>query len=80
MLQCIEIFCTFLVHSIIFIIFFIGIFLSLSGFGHAVCNSSRNQHAVILLDMILRARIAIMNMRAMVAIVIESNIMKKGKR
>ena len=65
MLRCIEIFCTFLVHSIVPIIFYIGIFLSVSGFGHAICNSSRNQHAVILLDMMLRARIAIMNMRAM---------------
>ena len=52
-------------HSIVLIIFYIGIFLSVSGFGHAICNSSRNQHAVILLDMMLRARIAIMNMRAM---------------
>ena len=80
MLRCIEIFCTFLVHSIVLIIFYIGIFLSVSGFGHAICNSSRNQHAVILLDMMLRARIAIMNMRAMVVIVIGSIIMKKGKR
>ena len=52
-------------HSIVLIIFYIGIFPSVSGFGHAICNSSRNQHAVILLDMMLRARIAIMNMRAM---------------
>ena len=52
-------------HSIVLIIFYIGNFLSVSGFGHAICNSSRNQHAVILLDMMLRARIAIMNMRAM---------------
>ena len=63
-----------------FIIFHIGNFLSVSGFGHAICNSFRNEHAVILLDMMLRARIAIMNMRAMVVIVIGSIIMKKGKR
>ena len=65
MLRCIEIFCTFLVHAIVFVIFHIGNFLSVSGFGHAICNSFRNEHAVILLDMMLRARIAIMNMRAM---------------
>ena len=35
---------------------------------------------MILLDMMLRARIAIMNMRAMVVIVIGSIIMKKGKK
>ena len=80
MLRCIEIFCTFLVHAIVFVIFHIGNFLSVSGFGHAICNSFRNEHAVILLDMMLRARIAIMNMRAMVVIVIGSIIMKKGKR
>ena len=63
MLRCIEIFCTFLVHAIVFVIFHIGNFLSVSGFGHAICNSFRNEHAVILLDMMLRARIAIMNGR-----------------
>ena len=62
-LRCIEIFCTFLVHSIVLFIFYIGIFLSVSGFGHAICNSSRNKHAVILLDMMLRSQIAIMNGR-----------------
>ena len=68
-------------HSIVLIIFYIGIFLSVSGFGHAICNSSRNQHAVILLNMMLRARIARMNMRAMMVIVIGSIIMmNKGKR
>ena len=39
-----------------------------------------NQHAVVLLDMMLRARIAIMNMRAMVVIVTGNIVMKKGKR
>ena len=80
MLRCIEVFCAFLVHSIVFIIFHIGNFLSVSGFGHAICDSIRNEHIVILLDMMLRARIAIMNMRAMVVIVIGSIIMKKGKK
>ena len=81
MLRCIEIFCTFLVHAIVFVIFHIGNFLSVSGFGHAICNSFRNEHAVILLDMMLRARIARMNMRAMMVIVIGSIIMmNKGKR
>ena len=67
-------------YSIVFITFHIGNFLSVSGFGHAICDSFRNEHVVILLDMMLRARIAIMNMRAMVVIVIGSIIMKKGKR
>ena len=81
MLRCIEIFCTFLVHAIVFVIFHIGNFLSVSGFGHAICNSSRNQNDVILLDMMmLRARIAIMNMKAMVVIVIGNIIMEKDKR
>ena len=52
-------------YSIVFITFHIGNFLSVSGFGHAICDSFRNEHVVILLDMMLRARIAIMNMRAM---------------
>ena len=81
MLRCIEIFCTFLVHAIVFIIFHIGNFLSVNGFGHAVSDSFRNEHVVILLDMMLRARIARMNMRAMMVIVIGSIIMmNKGKR
>ena len=80
MLRCIEIFRTFLVHSFVFINFHIGNFLSVSGFGHAICNSFRNEHVMILLDMMLGARIAIMNMRAMVVIMIRSIIMKKGKR
>ena len=67
-------------HSILLITSQIGNFLSVSGFGHAICNSFRNEHAVILLDMMLRARIAIMNMRAMVVIVIGNIIMEKGKR
>ena len=67
-------------YSIVFITFHIGNFLSVSGFGHAICDSFRNEHAVILLDMMLRARIAIMNMRTMVVIVIGNIIMKKGKR
>ena len=67
-------------YSIVFITFHIGNFLSVSGFGHAICDSFRNEHVVILLDMMLRARIAIMNIRAMVVIVIGSIIMKKGKR
>ena len=80
-LRCIEIFCTFLVHSIVFIIFHIGNFLSVSGFGHAICDSFRNENVVILLNMMLRARIARMNMRAMMVIVIGSIIMmNKGKR
>ena len=67
-------------YSIVFITFHIGNFLSVSGFGHAICDSFRNEHVVILLDMMLRARIAIMNMRAMVVIVIGSITIKKGKR
>ena len=68
-------------YSIVFITFHIGNFLSVSGFGHAICDSFRNEHVVILLDMMLRARIARMNMRAMMVIVIGSIIMmNKGKR
>ena len=66
-------------HSIVLIIFHIGNFLSVNGSGHALCNSFRNEHAVILLDMMLRARIAIMNMRAMVVIMIGSITMKRKK-
>ena len=68
-------------YSIVFITFHIGNFLSVSGFGHAICDSFRNEHVVILLDMMLRAWIAKMNMRAMMVIVIGSIIMmNKGKR
>ena len=45
MLRCIEIFCTFLVHAIVFVIFHIGNFLSVSGFGHSICDFLRNEHA-----------------------------------
>ena len=68
-------------YSIVFITFHIGNFLSVSGFGHAICDSFRNEHVVILLNMMLKARIARMNMRAMMVIVIGSIIMmNKGKR
>ena len=68
-------------YSIVFITFHIGNFLSVSGFGHAIWDSFRNEHVVILIDMMLRARIARMNMRAMMVIVIGSIIMmNKGKR
>ena len=66
--------------SIVFITFHIGNFLSVSGFGHAICDSFRNEHVVILRDIMLKTRITKMNMRTIMVIMMGSIIMMNKEK